>query len=119
MNQALLTVDSNQSWGADYISPPFSAKNVMALNIQAIWAGSPLGTLTLETSLDYSPGGPQYSTPPTAGNWATYKDSSQVTTGVNTAVWDIFATGARWFRVHYIRNSATGTMTNLLVQIKG
>lgn len=122
MNQGLILVDSNKSLSADYISPPVYMLGYYAINIQAIWTGTPVGVLSLETSLDYQPQGNVPgggNSAAVAGNWATYTGSSQNSATFTTAVWDIWGTGARWFRVHYISTSGSGTLTKLLAQVKG
>lgn len=119
MNQGLILVDSNKDLSSNYDSPAIFMYNYYALNIQAIWTGSITGAFTLQTSLDYQPGGPAGGPAPFAGTWVTYANSSQDPSGVQSCVWDIFATGARWFRVDFASTGGTGTLTKLLAQLKG
>lgn len=121
MNQALITIDTNKSLSADYTSPATPLQQQYAVNIQAIWSGSPVGTFVIQTSLDYSPGGVSAGSvgvPPNAGTWDTYPGSQQSSSGANSCTWDIPAFGARWFRVKYTSSSGSGTLTKLLAEIK-
>lgn len=117
---ALIKIDLNKSLGANYTSPPLYLSEHYALQIQAVWTGSPVGAFVLQTSLNYQPGGNgQGGGPaPVAGNWDTYPNSSISSSGFNSCTWDIPASGIRWIRVMYTSSSGSGTLTVLNAEVK-
>jgi hypothetical protein len=65
--------------------------------IQAVCTGSPVGTFTLEASVDGT-------------NFATITNSSQAVSGADSVLWNLAGKGFAWVRVVYTRTSGTGTL---------
>lgn len=86
----------------------------MALGaIQAVFTGSPVGTLKLQISTDNVPA-------PTLGsanmasnvvNWSDYTGSSVAVTTSGNFVWNLSFIGYRWIRLAYTKTSGTGSLT--------
>lgn len=81
---------------------------------QANFTGTPVGTLTVEVSLDYNQDaeGNVLAT----GHWVTVQltpgtDASLAVSGANSYVFNITQLGAPWVRLRYTAASGTGTMT--------
>lgn len=86
--------------------------NMAIGSIQAVFTGSPVGTLKLQISNDIVP-------TPTAGaanlasnvvNWTDYTGSSQSISAAGNFMWILDATGYRWLRLVYTFSSGTGTL---------
>lgn len=71
---------------------------IYGFSIQAIYTGSPVGTLTLEASNDNS-------------NWVTVTDSSYSVTSAGNYMWNFTVSNFKWVRVVYTRTSGTGTLS--------
>lgn len=88
-------------------SDVFSMKRKKTAGIQAVWTGTPTGTLKLQYSSDK--GTSEKGDGVT--NWTDVTGSSQATGGAaGSHIWDV-QTGARWLRVVYTFSSSTGTLT--------
>lgn len=85
-------------------------------SIQAVFSGSPVGTLKLQISNDIVPVAPVAGNPvgsnPAANvvNWTDYTGSSTAVSAAGNFVWNVFDVGYRWVRVVYTRSSGTGTL---------
>lgn len=119
MITAPIVVDSSKSLATNYTSPPISLDQQWGLSIQALWTGAPVGAFKLQTSLNYQPGGPMSRAPANAGTWDDYPGSSQNSSGANSCSWDITTTASRWIRVFYAAASGSGTLSQLLAEVKG
>lgn len=80
-----------------------SSTNIQFLDdiaYQAIWTGTPTGTLTIEASLDNS-------------NWATITTTftSNPAGSASNSVANVPTAGYSYLRVKYTRTSGTGTLT--------
>lgn len=119
LDQGLIVVDQNKPASTYTNSPPISMYGHYALNLQMIFSGGTNGSAQLQTSLDYQPGGPSSGPAPNAGTWVNYPSSSQSVVGGSSCAWDIFGTGARWFRINFTYSSGAGTISSILAQVKG
>lgn len=83
-------------------------------SIQAVFTGSPVGTLKLQISNDIvNP----ISTGQQAAevvNWTDYTGSSTAVSGAGNFVWNCLESGYRWVRLVYTPASGTGTLNATL-----
>lgn len=81
------------------------------MSYNAVWTGtSPVGTLSVEVSNDYSQNAAGVVVNP--GDWTTLPSLSLSITGnTGSAFLDIFQTGAFAIRLRYTRASGTGMLT--------
>lgn len=87
---------------------------ILTYSIQAIWTGSPQGTLSVQASNDIVPIDPT-SLDPAANvtNWTTYTNGTQTLTGSGTAgsyLWNSPISGYSWVRLTWTSSTATGTL---------
>lgn len=66
--------------------------------IQAVWTGSPVGTLILQISNDNV-------------TFSDYTGSSTAVSGAGDFMWNLLDIGYQWIRVKYTRVSGTGSLT--------
>jgi len=109
------------SMGADVYTNGIWLRNMNLYSIQAVWTGSPVGSIQLEISDDPVP---LVSSPLTANpaanvvNWSLFSGTNIVVTGAGSYFWRVGSVSELWVRCHYIYTSGSGS---LLVQamIKG
>lgn len=70
-------------------------------SIQAVWTGSPVGTIKLQVTNDIGGCGP---------NWSDYSNSSQVVSGAGDFAWIASQASYHCVRVVYTRTSGSGTL---------
>jgi hypothetical protein len=87
-------------------------------SIEAVFTGSPVGTLGLQISSDDVPlcntGSANCVTYNPAGNvvnWVTYTGSSEAVTSSGNFLWNLNLAGYRWIRLVYIPTSGTGSLS--------
>jgi hypothetical protein len=79
---------------------------------QAVFTGSPVGTISLQGSCDYGARNPQQ-----AGgnyqivNWTDIANSSASVTGAGTVSWNFQGSFYKWIRVIYTASSGSGTIS--------
>lgn len=73
--------------------------------IQAVWTGSPVGTLKLQISNDNV-------------TYTDYTGSSTAVSGAGNFIWNLLDVGYRYIRVAYTAASGSGTL-NANISIKG
>lgn len=94
-------------------SNPVRVDQIYGYAVQAIYTGSPVGTLTLEASCD-SPGRQtQISSggPDTVTNWNTITDSSYAVSGAGKYMWNVNGAFYNYIRLVYVNTSGTGVLT--------
>lgn len=79
-------------------SDPVQVDGMLYTDIQAVWTGTPVGTLYLETSSNKT-------------TWSTYTGSQAAVSGAGDFTWHILLCGTPWIRVSYTRSSSTGSAT--------
>ena len=87
---------------------------VYLITFQAIWTGSPTGTLQIQLSCDNVQPVNIPGIDPTANvvNWTTITGSSVALAGsAGTYAWPIEDLGFRWVRAQYLFTSGTGSLT--------
>lgn len=93
---------------ASFNSDPFLISHVALVSLQAIWSGTPTGTLQLQVSNDPTPltqGGPA------ATSWTNYSGTSVSQSGTaDSFVWNLNCP-CIWVRVVYTFSSGTGQLT--------
>lgn len=95
---------------ADVISTVTIINNLSMASYQVTWSGSsPVGTLTVEASNDYSLNAA--GAVANAGTWNTLPNMSAPVSGnTGNGVFDITQTGIFAIRLHYTRVSGSGTL---------
>lgn len=87
--------------------------NQIALgSIQAVFTGSPVGTLKLQFSNDIVPV-PANGADDLASavvNWTDYSGSSQAISAAGDFAWNLTNVGYRWLRLVYVFSSGTGEL---------
>lgn len=86
MSQATVTSNSQQ------------LVQMAVASIQAVFTGSPVGTLKLQISNDNS-------------NWTDYTNSSVSVTTSGNFLWNLVSVGFQYVRVVYTKSSGTGSLT--------
>lgn len=103
----------NQTSGAYYL------KNVFGIAIQALFTGSPVGSILLQGSCDNGSEEPdEAATGDGVVNWNTIINSPQNVTGAGLVTWNFNGVFYKWIRVVYTAASGTGTLT-ITVNTKG
>lgn len=109
---------TNVAMTANRNSTAVNADQYGLVDIQAVWTGSPVGNLYIETSNDVGTTLPDGSHGGLV-NWTTYTGSSQAAGGAaGDFAWHIWATGFKWIRLSYTFTSGSGTL-NARVNQKG
>lgn len=109
---------TNVAMTANRFSTAVNADQYGLVDIQAVWTGSPVGTLFIQTSNDVGTTNPDGSVG-NINNWTTYTGSTQAAGGsAGDFAWHIWATGFKWVRLAYTFTSGTGTL-NARVNQKG
>lgn len=73
----------------------------LGVGCQAIWSGTPNGTVKLQASNDIG----------TASNWTDVpNDSTTISGSAGSSIWTIDPVEYRWLRVTYTNTSSTGTL---------
>lgn len=96
-----LTV-SNASMAAEIISPVTAMTELDNISMQAVFSGSPTGTMTTEGSLDKI-------------TWNAF--TTLAITGAGSELFDLNQLSFPYVRLHYVPTSGTGTL-NVLVSGK-
>ena len=111
------SVMSGGNMSGSLTSSPISLSQNTMVSIQAVFTGTPVGTLVLMVSDDP---GIINSDGTVSGllNWSTYNGSSAVVNAPGNQSWDVWSTGARWMEVVYTPTSGSGTMS-VMVNSKG
>lgn len=111
-NEKTYPIITSQSMAVSIASLPVNLQFYVFFSIQALWTGTPTGTLLVQISND----DPNIVTPL---NWSTYTGSSQSLTGsAGDFMWNFFPTGYNWARLIYTASSGSGTL-NARVAAKG
>jgi len=117
MRFAPVYLASGQSMASDFKSNGVDLNQTVLYSIEAVFSGSPSGTINLEVSNDIVPVASSASNPvgldPAANvvNWVTYTGSSTTVSGSGNFLWNCLEAGYRWVRVSYTAASGSGTCT--------
>lgn len=87
-------------------------------SVEAVFTGSPVGTLTLQISSDNVPPCLQgqancvtYNPAGNVVNWVTYTGSSEAVSSSGNFLYNLTFVGYRWLRLVYAPTSGTGSLT--------
>ena len=101
---------TNAAMTGDLHSSPINAQVFSLGDVQAVWTGSPVGSLFLETSDDPGTVNPDGSVSGLV-NWSTYTGSATAAGGgAGNFSWHIWANTSRWVRLSYTFSSGSGTI---------
>ena len=78
-------------------------KQMFGYSIQAVYTGSPVGTLSLAASNDYNPN-------TGVGTWTAIADSSEAITAAGDGTWNYRGPNYEWVKVIYDATSGTGVL---------
>jgi hypothetical protein len=94
-------LDTNASLAANYTGNSFPISGMNYGGLQAVWTGSPQGTLAIQVSNDNS-------------NWSTSSASQISISGSGNYAWSVAPIGFGFVRIFYTYTMGTGTLnTNL------
>ncbi len=115
-----LIISAGSMTSTDVInSDPFWVGHAMGYAIQAVWTGTPTGTIKIQVSIDPQEPTVGNSGEPTVTNWEDLASSSYSITGsAGTYMWNVTSAYYRWVRVVYTNASGTGTL-NVRFNTKG
>jgi hypothetical protein len=88
----------NQSMTSTYTSPSQQLAFMINACIQAVFTGTPVGTLDLQVSNDNV-------------NWTVYTGSSTTVNGAGSFAWLLADIGFPWIQVVYTASSSTGSLS--------
>ena len=93
------------------ISLPGLLAHVWGYSVQAIFTGTPVGSIRLQGSSDPAPDANFSAANYPVVNWTDIANSTQVVSGAGTVAYDVVKTGYNWVRAIYTASSGTGTVT--------
>lgn len=79
-------------------------------SIQAVFTGSPVGTLSIQVSNDNVAVAAGANPAANVVNWSDYTGSSSAVSGAGNLTYNLTFAGYRWVRLVYTRSSGTGTL---------
>lgn len=97
-------------------SPAYWLDQVYGVALQAIFTGSPIGTIVLQGSCDSANNDPNNGA--AVVNWTAITGSSTAISGAGTVLWNNNGVFYKWIRAVYTATSGTGTLT-LNINTKG
>lgn len=98
---------SNGSLAGDLTSSAQQLESMYGYSVQVVWTGAPVGTLSLQASLNGS-------------DWSTVSGSSTSLSGAaDSFLWNFQGAFYHYVRLNYVRTSGTGTITKALYFAKG
>lgn len=102
---------------ASIISPVTDIQGLDNVGYQVNFTGAPVGTFSVEVSMDYQPGTSPNSPPANAGNWIPVTLSTPVTASgsPDNAYIDLALLSAPYIRLKYTKTSGTGSLNAFIV----
>lgn len=87
------------------------------LSIQAIWTGTPTGTIQVQVSDDIVPASQSGDPAANVVNWSNYTGQSSALAGAaGSTLFQLFNAGYSWVRLNYTFTSGTGSLNAILVE---
>lgn len=86
-------------------STAININQIVVFAMQAIWTGSPVGTLAIQGSNDY------VATAADVVNWSTLSNTQVTVNGAGNFLWNATEMGMYWVRLVYTFTSGSGTLT--------
>lgn len=120
-NTIQMITNGSMTGTAEIDSSPIPLEQIYGFAIQAIWTGTPNGTIKLQASSDAPSRETQQSNggPDTVTNWTDVANSSVSITGsAGNYMWNFNGAFYRYVRVVYVNSSSTGTL-NVEMCVKG
>ncbi len=102
-------------------SPPLNLDQMFGLAIQAIWTGTPVGSMKLQASVQSPPTQNQTSNggPDNITQWTDISGSSvSISASAGNFMWNLDAAYYRYIRLVYVNASGSGVL-NVHANIKG
>lgn len=114
-NTIVLTISSSGAMASTntITSNAIPVDQLWGFAIQAVWTGTPTGTIKLQASSDSPVGDNAIADPSsTITNWSDISNSSYSITGAaGNYMWNFSGCGFRFVRVSYTNASGSGTLT--------
>lgn len=106
VKQGVLMTNGNMA-SAELDSLAVDGLSYVQFSVQAVFTGSPVGTLKLQTCDD------NVSDPTTipSSHWVDYTGSSSAVSAAGNFSWHLTDGGYRWVRMVYIKTSGTGSLS--------
>lgn len=79
-------------------------------SIQAVWTGSPVGTLKIQVSNDIVAVAPGANPAANVTHWSDYTGSSTAVSGAGDITYNMTFVGYRWVQLVYTKTSGSGTL---------
>lgn len=79
-------------------------EQIFAYSMEAVYTGSPNGTLSLQASNDYNPNTGN-------GTWTEIVDSPNAITGAGSSFWNVTSSNYKFVKLVYVRSSGTGSLS--------
>lgn len=76
---------------------------IYAYSVEAVYSGSPTGTLLLQASNDWDPSA-------STGTWTTIDDSSNSITSSGSSFWNVTSSNYKYLKFVYTFSSGSGTL---------
>lgn len=94
-------------------SNPIRLDQIYGYAVQAIYTGSPVGTLKLQASCDTPPNQSQVSNggPDTVTNWTDITNATQAVTSAGNFIFNVNGAFYNYVRLVYTNTSGTGALT--------
>lgn len=92
---------NNEGMAQSIISNPIDCKDYAIISIQAVWTGSPVGTLIIQLSNDNV-------------NWSNMTPSQIPINGPGDIMYTVPATGALSMRLYYQRVGGSGLLSSVV-----
>lgn len=121
MKSNTITLLSGASMASSVTSNPLALDQMIGFAAQAVWVGTPTGTLKLQASSDSPVAQTQVSNggPDSITNWSDIANSSYSIAGsAGNYMWNVTDCFFRYVRVIYTRSGSTGSLS-CSVSIKG
>lgn len=94
---------SNGSLASNLVSTALDIDSMLGYAVQAVWTGSPVGTLNIQASLDKI-------------TWSDVTNSSVSLAGsAGSWLWNFQGSFYRYIRINYVSTSGTGTLSDLVM----
>jgi hypothetical protein len=95
---------------ANINSPGIDLQDIKGISLQAIYTGSPNGTLKVQVSNDIVDVGSSNDQASSVINWTDYPSSSVAISAAGSSIWNYDGFNYRWIRLVFTFSSGTGTL---------
>lgn len=116
-NKQIIT---NGNMNANITGPAYLLDQVYGCSIQAVFTGTPAGTLSLQASCDPGPTSQVSPALDQPTNWTTITGTAAVISAAGNQMWNVDLAFYEWIRLVYVDGGTGGTGTlNARISTKG